>query len=224
MDKDYAQGNRLPVPSKEMGPHFMYSASIPKLNETYLKKIVDAAKDYVRESGLFPAQIEVLRPVDLQRAGSDDALAVWAEFLVDLGISDGVARTPGSMSVMVCEWAAPHVDETFAGIAFMNVVLHTGPFPYIMQTLHTKVAGKSHPFQEVVTNSRTLKVGDAIIFDPTTAHCAMPLRPHQDSLLIMLQIELKDESEQDRENILKNFPRIKGDADRYAWADLDGKA
>lgn len=106
---------------------------------------------------------------------------------------------------MVCEWAHLHIDSGVAGALFYSMVLHTGPNDYLMTTLHTEPSLDG--CEELVTTELALQPGVAVVFDSTTAHCAIPYRPHQDQLLVLLQVELEDSTHAHRTQLIQRLPR-----------------
>lgn len=206
---EYVKGNRLPVPSKVLSKHFFYQAQTQPLAEADVQAIVGAVKEFVMVKGIEAATIEAI---------GFFALAIYGE----PGVQDAYKRVVGALfpegdydvrdtGILVCEWAMPHVDDTYEGVSFLNVVLSTGPLPYVMQTMHSRVGY----VQELDVSTRVLKAGDVVIFDPTTPHFTAPLKPHQDCLLVMLQVELKDKTAEERVAILEKFPPIADDKDAF---------
>ncbi|MCC5613146.1 hypothetical protein LC612_42340 [Nostoc sp. CHAB 5834] len=94
------------------------------------------------------------------------------------------------------------------------MVLHTGTEPYVMQVISTappSLPGTRAP--RLFCDTRVLSVGDALVFDPTTPHMAVPKEPTDGQLLILFQVELPDNDEQERSAVLEAFPPLSCDAD-----------
>lgn len=202
--------SRKALPGAVNSRHFFYLSTRPNVPTAAVETVVAAAQSLVRERGLLPAQIEAFSSKQLEGAqnGAGNALMSLRRAL------KLPADTPSA--VVACEWASPHVDELFAGQAFVSLVLHTGPEPYVVQTLHTehRVDGNT-----LVTSTRMLRQGDVMVLDPTVAHFAAPRSPGSNQLLVLLQFELPDQTELDRANLLKQFPPDARDKD--AWPVFD---
>lgn len=211
MRTKYKNGNRLAVPEVVKGKHFFYKTQAVKLDATMVNKVVQAAIKHVEVYGLNPAQIELLRHTQLEKQVKG-AGAAFEDLLGCMG--EGASGTNRAMSgILVCDWANPHIDEGFVDYAFLSVVLHTGPEPYIMQTFHTYVPTKGRRIQKVESSTRCLKVGDMFMFDPTTAHMVMPRKTGSEQLLVMLQVVLRDSNDNEREGLLKTYPPLDNDVD-----------
>ena len=208
MQRAYENGNRLPVPDTVRSRHFLYQTAAIAGLDAEMSTVVAATTRLVEERGLSPAQIEVFTP----RAYAQDAPEAL-EPLTKLFRAMGVDVPSSGAGVLVCEWAAPHVDESYEGSAFLSLVLHTGPEPYILQTFHSSVKEEFGVAQRLEVSTRVLQRGDLLILDPTTPHMAAPLHPHQDQFLVLLQVELPDRTPEDREAILKRFAPREGDRD-----------
>jgi hypothetical protein len=206
----YDNGNRLALPESLAGKHFFYKTrGIPATHED-LALVANAVKETFETDGrgLNPAQIEIM----LRKDFKDDTRGVIAALDRLLGLMGATEPEATRASILYCEWAAPHVDDSYVESAFVSLVLHTGPEPYIMQTLHTHL---SHGTQQIETDTRLLNVGDVFVFDPTTAHFTAPKYPHQDELLILLQMSVTDRTDEDRKDLLHRFPTLFGDTDAY---------
>lgn len=203
------QGSRMAVPASLNARHFFYRTEAPAFNAEDVRMVVDAARRHVEEVGIGVAEIKLLSSSSLGRAaaGASEALQRLSEAIPHRSLQTGEA------GVLVCEWASPHVDESYAGSAFWSFVLDTGEHPYVMQTLHSEV---HEGLPAVVTTTRVICKGDSFVFDPTTPHLAAPKYCSADQLLVMLQVELKDGSEDDRANILDLFrpTRVEEDDER----------
>jgi len=199
-------GNRLRVPKRVNSHHFLYQAEPKPLDAAALDVVVSAVKCFTLERRLHASEVEI---VSRQHLG-DEAAAAFARLEAPL-LELSCAAPPLSAEILVCHQAFPHTDATFAGIAFLSVVLHTGPEDYVLQAFH--VQRDRQGLQDVVSSSRVLQVGDWCVFDPTTPHMAAPLAPHQDSLLILMQLGLRDEDREARRAILKELPPRADDVD-----------
>lgn len=194
-------GNRLPVPTSLGVSHLLYKFELtaPAPDED-LKVIADAVKKMVEDDGLAPSEIEAYAI----RQFHDNVLAHAAiKRLLDLM---GAQNFPeSSASLIACHWASPHVDEYFSGKAFASLVVHTGPERYVLQTLHTSSLKKKERGLDLHRSTKMLKAGEAFVFDPTTPHFSAPVYPHENSLLVLLQVEVKDETPEDRKALLEKF-------------------
>lgn len=209
----------MPSPDTVAGPHFFYRTPVTEFDPQALQVVVQAAQRTLEEGGLHVAEIDAYSVARMERCYGAPVKPSIDALLRSIGWDN--LPFHATASVLVCEWASVHVDDSYAGSAFASFVLHTGPEPYVMQTMHTEVEDQAD-YDEVEgiapgrkirlrTSTRRLSVGDAFVFDPTTPHMAMPAVPNQDALLILLQLELPDGDEQQREQLLKRFPPQDGD-------------
>lgn len=210
MSRTLRRGNRLAVPRQIAGRHFLYRTRAPILDSADAALIVEAVQDQWSDfQGEAGCHIEVFSAGQLahSRAGVAEALGRLSEAL----------RLPITRShhaaVLACHWAPPHIDESFAGVAFYSTVIHTGPYPYVMQTLDMEANRGSPELPGLHTNSRILCTGDAFVFDPTTPHWVMPQVSHQEALLILLQTEVADADASERARLLTQLPPLSEDAD-----------
>lgn len=208
----HSQGNRQSVPREVSSAHFLYKTKAPALPQADVDLVVKAVRAHVHAFGLNPAQIDIAGTPVFQAAG--DATLQAYRRLRDF-VTQQVPGGRYAPDILVCEWASPHVDESYAGDAFLSWVLHTGEYPYLMQTLHShkQTMRDGGSVIRTQTSARVLNVGDTFIFDPTTPHMAAPVRPGQDQLLIMLQLDLPDESPQQRKELLERFAPMAEDHD-----------
>lgn len=197
--------NLLPLPAAMTSKHFFYRSLAPKVPASAVDTVVLAAKTLAQRYGLSSAQIEAFGSAQLETAHAGAAEAFTA-LKRALALPQRV-----SGAVVVCEWAAPHVDDAFAGQAFVSLVLHTGPEPYVMQAFHTEHTPEGQT--ALVTSTCLLRQGDLVVLDPTTAHFAAPRSSGAGQLLVLLQFELEDCTEQDREILLQLFPPASPDKD-----------
>jgi hypothetical protein len=203
----FTAGNRMPVPKSVKSAHFLYlTQPITDCLEA-LTALGDAGRQAVVDKGINPLQIMALRQGDL--ANPFAASKAIGDLLTRIGVFD--EQELKSASLLACEWASPHVDDSYSGEAFLSIVLRTGRHPYVLQSLHTNAALGYD--QQIETSTRRLQVGDVFVFDPTTAHLAAPLHPDQSQLLILLQVSIKDQSVDDRDRLLQRFPPRLHDCD-----------
>ncbi len=202
-------GNRLPVPAGIPGNHFFYRTAL-KWSAEDAAVLVDAVKRAVEDCGLHTAEIDVYSVKRLLQYGGERVGEAYLRLIEQLSLQK--AHSVGRVGLLVCEWASPHVDDSFAGQAFLSLVLHTGPEPYLMQTFHSERVQEDGASRLALhTSTRVLNVGDAVVFDPTTPHMAAPASGNPDQLLIMLQAELPDDSEESRQHLLNTYPPLPGD-------------
>jgi hypothetical protein len=201
----YPNGNRLPVPDQLDGRHFLYMPKPRELPQALIDTLVDSIEAVVATRVLRPCQVEIILPEQLDSQAARDAHEQLTHLIVDGLTCVKRART----EILVCQQTFPHADQGFKGTSFLSVVLHTGPYPYMHQTFDTELDEAGD--QDVLPTSRLIRAGDWTVFDPTTPHIGLPIRPHQDNLLMMLQAELWDEDESDRREILSQLPPREGD-------------
>lgn len=205
--KPFKDGNRLALPREMVDEgynHFFYLADVPALDTAQFHPIVRDALAFARDRKLPPLEIEALGLHT--QLGSEDTIAAANSIRQSLGFSPSKYDT----DVVLCQAALPHEDAMFAGSAFVSVVLHTGEAPYVMTTFHANVqkdedTGK--PFYAMTSQSRTLKVGDVVVFDPTTPHCAVPSKSNDEAYLVMLQMQVPLRGAKDIKALLKQLPR-----------------
>ena len=198
-------GNRLDVPAAVNGRHFFYKTASLAFNRADCNAVFRGVETLIAEGGLHPGQIDTFTAKDLKRVDKK-AFDAWMRLVKALPASADSPR------IVVCEWASPHVDESYAGTAFLSTVLHTGPVDYVLQTIHTTQGDDRVP--RLHTETRVLRRGDSFVFDPTTPHCAMPKTLDGGHLLVLLQAELPDEEVADRARILSECPPLPDDGDQ----------
>ena len=209
--------NRRPVPPSVRSAHFLYKAAAPTFDPADVAEVVTATKRMLEERGLYCAQIEVFGRRQFESC-VPESVAAFDRLVAALpAICAGK-----SLSVLVCEWATPHVDDSYEGKAFYSAVLHTGNNAYVMQTLHSGRSQQQPNVSTLTTSARTLDVGEAIVFDPTTPHFAAPKWPHESQLLVLLQAELDDETDEDRAALLAALPPLLSDRDEASVFTLFG--
>lgn len=196
------EGNRLPVPAAVPNKHFLYKTAPVLLPPDATKLVVDEVDRFVCNKGLYPGEVELVERYDLDEPAN--------KALDELMASLPAALQSDKPALLVCEQALPHTDPTYQGSAFVSVVLATGPEPYHLQCFHSTLVDG---LPDLVTSSRVLRVGDCVVFDPTTPHMVVPLHPHQEQLLVLLQVELEDKTESERARILEQLPPVADDRD-----------
>jgi hypothetical protein len=201
MREPYQDGCRLAIPEGVKNSHFLYHVDVPALSP--LDCFAKIAKDFVGRNRLSSSKIDA---VSIRKNNAIiDELAQPFERIVDaLGLT---AEEAERETLLVCEWASVHADPTFAGKAFISVVVHTGPQPYVMQLASTGVR-MARGGGRILTLPKSvcqLNVGDVILFDPTTPHMAAPKRPMDGQLLVLLQFELDDPDDESRAQLLSRF-------------------
>lgn len=196
-------GNRMPVPAQLESAHFFYKTVMRRPGRDEFEVIVNAAMCWAAQKTFETA--EIAAPT-LEELGAIDARSFVAVSRVTAENLSFPTMGCSHPTLLMCEWAQTHADESFAGSAFASLVLHTGPHPYVMETFTT--IQNHHGLQKVCKTQHTLSVGDVFVFDPTTPHMATPTRPSDGQRLILLQVELPDSSEGDRQRILEFFPPV----------------
>lgn len=206
MNETITEGNRLPLPPGLPSRHFIYKTAGPvfALDAADVAKVVEATKAIVEKTGLYPGQIEVLGTSNFEEAGAADAYSRMCESVKN---AVGVASKP---QVVICEQAFAHSDPDFSGVAFLSRVLHTGPEAYYLQMFHTTKMEGCH---DLVPSSRLIREGDWFVIDPTTPHMAVPRHSNNEALLILLQVELPDNTLVDRQELVRLLPPLDGDRD-----------
>lgn len=211
-------GNRLALPACVPGKHFFYRTSLPSYRAEDAQVLINAIQQAVEDCGLHTAEIDVFSCKRLHAYGGDAVSDAFSRLVCDLGLEDVPAHT---ISLLACEWASVHVDDSFAGSAFLTLVLHTGPNPYVMQTFHSARNDEDDPTPlELHTSTRLLHPGQAVVFDPTTPHLAVPAGFSADQLLVLLQVELSDKDLTERATILRRYPPL--DTDRSQEGIFNG--
>jgi hypothetical protein len=188
-----------PIPEIAENEHFFYRTTAPSLTGVDIDAIVGAINSSKRRP--TGSRIALIGKNDSEIAGNARARIVFRRLAAAV---KGITRARGAAELLVCEWAQPHIDCGVAGSLFYSLVLHTGPKDYLMTTLHTEPT--SSGCDELITTDLILSAGVAFVFDPTTAHCAIPVRPHQNQLLVLLQVELPDWTHAQRAQILQRLP------------------
>ena len=210
MHVKYQGGNRIEVPAEVNGHHFFYLTDPPSFRETYIAKVTRAAKIYATASkdelnqigAILVAYRDVL---DEYVSGAGDA---FDAMISSMGVSD---EHRFRCSVLVCNWASPHIDDTYEGHVFVSYILHTGVHPYVIQTFNTELSDDSYGIQEIKSSTRLVREGDMMVMDTTTAHMAVPAFPGDGQLLILVQILLDETCADDRFAVLRKYPPRSGD-------------
>lgn len=163
-----------------------------------MEMVVAATKGLIYDKGLHAGEVAVVP----RREFTDDAREALERLGEPLTRLECASGTPPE--ILVTAQAFPHTDPAYAGHAFLSLVLHTGPTAYLMETFHVGRSFTGEP--DAFTSARVISTDDWFVFDPTTPHFAAPLHPHEDSLLILLQLELSDQDRDDRKAILRELP------------------
>lgn len=209
MNSQAFDGNRLCVPAPVKGAHLLYLANRPQVCPKAMALLAQEVCRYLENTGLNATEIDLLSERNQAQVLSPEACLAREQLVRELGWQDMPAS---SRAVLFCEWAPPHVDSSFAGKAFVSLVLHTGEEPYLVQTFHTKRHTNEDPDPiALTTTSRLLRPGDLMVLDPCTPHMAAPVRSSRDALLIMLQVEWPDATAEEREALIKRFPVAEAD-------------
>lgn len=203
------QGNRLAVPEGVRGAHFFYRTQAPAFEPGDVALLLEAVRGLVAQNGLYTAQVEVFSTNLVERhcPGAAQAMRRMSSLL------PGAALHTDAADVVVCEWASIHVDDSFAGTAFLSVVLHTGKHDYVMQTVFTPTVDG---LPDAKSSTRVLSAGDAFVFDPTTPHYAVPRYSSDDQLLVLLQVPLKDGDADERKALVEAVPPLDDDCDQHS--------
>lgn len=187
----------------------LYRSRLPQaLPQADVNAVLQVVLSEVEESGLQPTEIKMLTQHDLiQRAGpaAGDAFS---------RLSHAMGRGPNDgMCLLACEWVPPHIDMDYAGMSFVSVVLHTGGEPYLVHASALRPATGPDAVPRLAAVARILRTGDVFVLDPAAPHMAAPLRSSEEALLVLLQLEVPDESPETRQALLARFPRQLGDQD-----------
>ncbi len=202
------------VPACLSSPHFLYMAERRTAAPEDVALIMKAVQGFIDERGLTPAQIGLVREREILLFAGEEGVQAFNRLLTNLSHDPAV---DSGAAVLFCEWARPHVDQEYWGTSFVSQVLSTGPEPYVVQTLHT---GPDASGRNTVTSvTRVLREGDVMVFDPSEAHLTMPVHPTYESLLVMLQLEVPDRTNAEREALLARFAPCAGDSDAEAVFD-----
>lgn len=179
--------------------HFLYKADCLLGDDALRVARVTLSKfvmGYVREVGIAPLQIDVLRGSDVAQRGSKKVREAFCLLATALGFE--------KPDLVFCQSAAIHNDPTFENTTFVSHVLSTGTGknegPYLLNMLSDVSRGV-----EAESSSLAISVGDTFVFDPGAAHCAFALSPSRTSFLILMQDELVDKCEEDRVAIMERF-------------------
>ena len=199
----------------DVGGQILYKAETVGLNLADCEIVADLVSRFRGgDDDRFPTEIELISSSELR--SPEYAPGVEAARRLIACVGDSSFPISDRFAILSCMWAAPHVDDTFDGSLFVSVVVRTGPSPYVMQTLRTGAAEDGAP-ASLITNTRVLNVGDVVVFDPTAPHYAFPQRPSEQSLLVLLQVELTGVSAMSAEKRQSTLPQAAGDGDED-WA------
>lgn len=141
----------------------------------------------------------------LRHLGGDTVAQAWGD------IEQALLLPGGRLELLVCEYARPHSDTSYAGKGFVSTVLHTGPQPYVVDVFTTSRAVEGG--LEVNARTRMLSAGDTFVLDPKIPHSAMPVRPQAGCLLVLAQQEVPLACRADYEALLRLLPREASDRD-----------
>jgi len=189
---------RLSITPGITGRHFLYKAAINPLPAGLVRTLVSYTRTQVQTWPLRPFQIGLMDERQLEepaRAAFRGLRALLPPILRD-----------GAAGLVVCEQMAAHNDPDYAGYAFASVVLATGAQPYLIQLFQSQV--DSTGALELASSACAMHTGDCVIFDPMTPHMVAPLRPADDQLLVMLQVEVPGGTSDKREHLLADLPPV----------------
>lgn len=198
--RPFKDGNRLPLPKamQEAGfKHFFYKTKPYRFSPDVLEPLTAEARAYYLDRKLGPQTIEVLSHCGEAATRS----------LEQVKASLGFVETDPDPDIVLCQMALPHEDAMFAGQVFASLVVHTGDAPYLMTTLHTMIGEEyGEPCMQLVEQTRELRVGDFVVFDPTTPHYAVPKFSNNNAFLVLAQFELTMRTPAQQAALLKRFP------------------
>jgi hypothetical protein len=184
------------VPECVGAQHFLYKTAPAAFEKGDIDAVVSFVLDSVAAEGLGCAEIMSYKARGV-RESSPAAAAALERMIAEIAGHEIFAGEP---TLLACEWASVHVDETFEGSAFLSYVLHTGPVGYVMQAISSR---ETEGLFVVDTSTRSIRAGEAFVFDPTTPHMAVPERPCDGQMLILLQVELADRDWAARQRLLR---------------------
>lgn len=197
-------------------PHFAYLAAPRILGDTCVDLVLMAIKAMLAEKPLGVSSIVTFTH---QQIASTD-WAAGAAFL-RLATAMGFA-TNQAASVVCCRTALPHDDPTFRGEAFVSLVLDTGPSPYAFsihsRRTRSRVKNEESPWLD---SRRFLVRGDILVIDPTELHAAVPVRPTDESVLVLLQGFFPLADRRAHVDLLRLFPRHCFDRNETDDSDLE---
>lgn len=208
--KPFSRGTRLPLPKGFANQHFLYQAEPPPVDKADIDLVAQQfnarAFETTLSAGLEAGEIVLLSTEDknIFDAAGMAAMARLKEAACPKGIA------VGSSELLACQWAGLHQDDAYAGKAFVSLVLHTGSSPYLVQSVHMyKRAGHKSASLELVQTNCPLSQGDVFVLDPTTPHSAVPVRPCDDALLLLLQFTINVPDEQSQALLMQAAPPAK---------------
>ena len=202
-------GNRLPVP-RSIGGHFFYRTQSPPLDPKDVALVGKAAAHEGLRSSMYDnGQVELPRLSAFSKEAAE-ALERVSENTLNFLKERGFSVEESELSLVACRWAAPHTDPAWRGMAFYSTVLHTGPYEYMMVTMGSSVRKERVRF---CTSENRLGVGQSFLFDACTPHTAAPLNPHEESFLVLLQVELNDHTVEERRTLIAALPKMEGTSD-----------
>jgi len=194
-------GNRLTVPDCVPLRHFIFKMNPPEFNEASVSMLTEAVMTYLRNIDIGPADVLGISPAEI---GGDAFYSALDHIESAFNLSKSERKTA---TIIACEWAPIHTDQSYAGKSLLTLVLHTGRHPYVMQTMHAEAIdyGYAGAALSAKTSNVLLQKGDALIFDPTTPHTAVPRFSATGQILVLLQFEIDDGDERQRQQILDRF-------------------
>lgn len=197
--------------------HVFHKSFRPEVDIQSLNTIRTGVSKWLKpQYGLGVAQIEAVTATTLAERcpETQDALSAAAK-AVGLPIEDA--------ELVFCEWAAVHADYCFAGRTFVSLVVSTGCNPYYMQSLLTRKERDEDldtESYEVDDATLILNQGEILVFDPTVPHMAVPTRPADGQMLVLMQWALPTEDALAKANLLGQFPAQSDDKQRIDYLQL----
>lgn len=199
---DAVDYDAIALPSKAGLPRQLtYKAQARPVPVEALEEIASAVKAHVAAYPLDIAEVDAKRPIDFKEFSANVEASV-KKVAVSLSLAD---LSEYDSSVVFCRWVPPHTDAFSRGRAFVSVVAHTGPHPYIMQSVATQLADDKRRTTKLFTKTVGLEVGDILVFDPEEPHYTAPAYPSDESLLVLVQFDLPLGSNQDLMDLYQRF-------------------
>lgn len=195
----YADGNRLPLAAGLSSFHNAYLADVAAPDSADVEQVLQEVARRKPPQELPYTEIVVLTKGCFSQ-DTWDAVQRLAQSYCPPGAN------LNSCSVLLARLAAVHSDESFEGDFFVSRVLAAGPNGYLFQAFHSKVVGNTHRYLEVDCTELLLKAGDVLVFDPTTPHMAAPVMPKEDTVLVLLQLEVRVPDEESLAHLVEHLP------------------
>jgi len=182
--------------------HLLYKTSHHESLSEIGAPLVASSVSYIEEYGIGALEIEVVpKKLLLKEESAKKSFHVMCQML---------GMNPEQTDVVICQQAAPHVDDFFKGELFRSAVLSTGnPSGYLVGCISepSKRFGEyGHQDQMPVRSDLRVSVGDVFLLNPQHIHFAMPLEFDPESMLILLQESLDDTTPQARDEIYRKYP------------------